>query len=205
MAFLTCPDMASIAIHATNSGKQISNVLHALFSHTPVHADVDALATAMGAAIGGNYEPLMSDNLLLADVTVTGLTNPVDVQSTFPFGSSPGSASGNPLPANNSLVVTLYSGFTGRSARGRVFSFPTGNSNIASTGGDLYTTGYVTAIEGFWASIVAAIAAAGWTPVILSKQIGGVPRSAGHGYAITSVVARNGVADSQRRRLPKGH
>ena len=205
MAFLTCPNMVSIAIHATNNGKQIANILHAKFGAYPVLADIVALNSAITPSIGGDYEPLMSANLLLTDCTITGLTFINDFQDTASFGASPGSASGDPLPANNSLVCTLRSALTGRSARGRIYTFPTGAGNIAAGGGDLYETAYSGAVDTFWSGVSAAIFAAGWDHVILSKFTGGVQRAAGEGFVVTDVSVRNSVADSQRKRLPKGH
>jgi len=205
MAFQSCPQIASIAIHATNNGKQIANILHAHKSVPYTQTHIDDLASGVEAAVSGVYEPLMSDNLLLADLTVTGLENINDFQSTITFGASPGTASGNPLPANNSLVATLRSGLTGRSARGRIYTFPTGASNVSSTGGDLYTSGYVTNVAALWSAVFAAIATSGWDQVILSRFTGGAERLTGVGFLVTDVEVRNSVADSQRRRLPKGH
>jgi len=205
MAFLTCPNMVSLAIHATNNGKQIANILHARFGAYPVLADIVALNAAVAPAIAGDYEPLMSANLLLTDLTTTGLTLINDFQDVASFGASPGSAAGDPLPANNSLVCTLRSALTGRSARGRIYTFPTGAGNVASTGGDLYETAYANAVEAFWQGVSAAINGAGWEHVILSKFTSGVERAAGVGFLVTDVAVRNSVADSQRKRLPKGH
>jgi len=205
MPFQPAPNCVSIAIHGTNNGKQIANVLHAHFPSYPVQSDVDFVTNAVATAVIGNYEPLMSDNLLLTDIVGTGLTFVNDFQTVVSAGVSPGSAGGSPLPANNSLVATLRSALTGRSARGRIYTFPTGTSNVASTGGDLYTTGYATAVQTFWQSINTAINVGGWQQVILSRFTGGVARLAAVGFAVTTVEVRNDTADSQRRRLPRGH
>jgi len=205
MSFQPAPNMASIAIHATNNGKQIANVLHAAFHEYPGQSVITALATDIAGVVVGAYEPLMSANLILTDITVTGLTFINDYQDTITAGSSPGTASGDPLPANNTLVCTLRSALTGRSARGRIYTFPTGATNIAAGGGDLYDTAYATAVQSFWSDVIDQIGSSGWTASILSRFTGGVKRTEGAGFAITNVEVRNSVADSQRRRLPKGH
>lgn len=205
MPFQSCPKMASVAIHGTNNGKQIANVLHAKFADTYSAADIMQLANNVAAAVSGNYEPLMSANLLLTDVTVTGLEFINDLQNTNSLGASAGSASGDPLPANNSLVCTLRSRFTGRSARGRIYTFPTGASNLASTGGDLYETAYADAVLAFWQSVSDAINSDDWTHVILSRVAAGSPRTVGEGFTVQDLEMRNSTNDSQRRRLPTGH
>jgi len=205
MSFQPCPDIASIAIHATNNGKQIANILHAKFSGTYALSDIQALAVNVATVCTAEYPALMSDNLILDDVTVTGLTLVNDFQDVESLGAAPGTASGSPLPANNSLVATLRSALTGRSARGRIYTFPTGTGNVASTGGDLYTNAYATNVGILWADMRTAINQDGWTQVILSRFTGGVERLAGVGFTVTTVEVRNDVADSQRRRLPKGH
>jgi len=205
MPFQSCPNIASIAIHGSSNGKQIANLLHAKFAGTYVLTDIQGLATAVAGVCSTSYPALMSDNLLLDDVTVTGLTFVNDLQDVESLGVTPGSASGSPLPANNSLVATLRSALTGRSARGRIYTFPTGTGNVASTGGDLYTTAYATAVQTFWIDVNIAINQNGWTQVILSRFTGGAKRTLGEGFNVTSVEVRNDVADSQRRRLPKGH
>lgn len=205
MTFQPAVNCASIAIHATNNGKQIANVLHAEFTSHPGLAEVQALAEAVATAVSGSYEPLMSANLLLTDLVVTGLTDINDYQATEDLGASPGSATGDPLPANNSLVCTLRSALTGRSARGRIYTFPTGAGNIAAGGGDLYETAYATAVLAFWTAVSVAIEDAGWDHVILSRFIDKGKRLAAFPFHVVSLEMRNSVADSQRRRLPKGH
>jgi len=205
MSFQSCPQIASIAVHGTNNGKQVANILHAKFPTDYTSSDISDLADAMYTYFSTNYPALMSDNLLFTDVTVTGLKDINDFQSTASGSPIAGSASGNPLPANNSLVCTLRSALTGRSARGRIYTFPTGTGNVASTGGDLYSTAYVSAVSTFWIAASAEIVTAGWTHVILSRRTGGAERLLGVGFPVTDVEIRNATADSQRRRLPKGH
>jgi hypothetical protein len=205
MAFQSAPNMVSIAIHGTNNGKQIANVLHAKFGSYPVQSDVDFVTNQVATAVIGAYEPLMSDNLLLTDIVGTGLTFVNDFQTVVSASASPGTASGNPLPANNSLVATLRSALTGRSARGRIYTFPTGSGNVSSSGGDLYTTGYASAVQTFWNSIMTAIDVGGWKMVICSRRTAGALRATAVGFDITTIEVRNDTADSQRRRLPRGH
>jgi hypothetical protein len=205
MAFLTCPRIASVAIHGSNNGKQIANVLHARLPVDYTATDIANLSSVVATYVAAGYPGLCSDNLLLTDVTVTGLQNINDFQSTTSLGAVPGTVGPVPLPANNSLVVTFKSALTGRSARGRVYPFPTGSSNIAAAGADQYTTAYVGALEIFWQGLSVAINTTGWVHVILSKYTEKHIRPFGIGFVVTDVLCRNDTADSQRKRLPKGH
>lgn len=205
MTFQSAPEIASIAIHGSSNGKQIANILHAKFPGPYGASDITFLAASLITYVNTNYPPLMSPNLLFDDITVTGLNAINDFQAVSTLGASAGTAAGDPLPANNSLVCTLRSILTGRSARGRIFSFPTGTTNLNASGGDLYDTSYVTALETFWVGVSGAINGSGWTHCILSRITGSAPRAVGIGFTVTSITVRNATADSQRRRLPKGH
>lgn len=205
MAFQSCPRTASIVIKGSSNGKEIANVLHAKFPVDYGAPDIANLATQVANYVQTAYPPLMSANLLLTEVTVTGLQNENDFQSTVTTGSVPGTAGGLPLPGNNSLVCTFRSALTGRSARGRVYTFPTGAANLASGGLDQYTTLYVADVTGLWTGVQTVINVAGWNHVILSRFSNKNERPSGVTFSVTSVSCRNDTADSQRRRLPRGH
>lgn len=205
MAFQSAPRCASVAIHGTSNGKQITNLLHARFPDAYSSTNIEDLATSVFGVVAGSYPPLMSENLLLTDVTVTGLTSITDLQFVASDTPAPGTMSGLPLPANNSLVTTLRSDFTGRSARGRIYAFAAGASALQTTGGDLYTSAYAANLLAMWLEVKDAIVAAGWQHIILSRFSEKVERPSGVGFLVTTITIRNETADSQRKRLPKGH
>jgi len=205
MPFQSCPNMVSIAIQGESNGKQIANILHGRFPSLPGAADITALGGLIYSNVVANYPPLMSANLIFNQVTVTGLTVLNDIQSVSTGTPSPGTASGDPLPGNNSLVCTLRSVNIGKSARGRIYTWATGTTNLSATGGDLYDAAYVAAVQAFWSGLNGDFITAGFEWVILSRFTANAARPTGVGFPVVSWAMRNSTNDSQRRRLPKGH
>lgn len=166
-------------------------------------AAIVALAAAVQAVVVTDYIPICGNDVGFINTHVRGLENLIDLEATNGTGASTGSASGANLPANASLCVTLHTGHTGRSARGRFYAFPTVIGSTVSS--DSYTGAYAIAVETLLVDIFAAAVGASWTPVVLSRFTAGAVRSVGVGFPITTAIARNTLIDSQRNRLQVGH
>jgi len=108
------------------------------------------------------------------------------------------------LPANTSLCLTLRSGLTGRSARGRFYAFPTGDANL-STSPDLFEATYADDLVDMLDDIVTTASAQGWALCILSRFTAGAARTNAVPFIVTNIQARNLTCDSQRGRLPDDH
>jgi len=204
MAFQSCPDIAEVVVLGDSAGKTIVNVLHARKTGGYGATDVQNLAVAVSAVTHAQYPGLVSGDIQIAGVRVKGLANLNDFEFVTNPTPAPGSVGTTPLPANNSLVITLRSAVTGRSARGRLYSFPTGSDNL-DTPANTYLATYAAALVSMWEDVAVAIATEGWDHVILSRFTGGAQRALGVGFVVTQILARNLSADSQRGRLPKGH
>jgi len=203
MAFQTAPECAEAVIQATFGGKSVNNVLNFWFPGGYTQTDIDALANAVDGVVGTNGLPLYNNDVLYEDTLVRGLTDIVDMTAVDSTSTGAGTAGTGIMPANVSFVVTLRTGFTGRSARGRLYMLPL-DAGAFDDINEVSTT-YANAAVAFVEAIIAAAALVGWTAVVLSRFSGGVKRTAATHLTITDVVARNRISDSQRHRLPKGH
>lgn len=204
MPFQSVPECAEIVLNATCAGKPIANVLHARLPGGYGTGDIDALAAAVVVATNGTYQPISNGNVLFNDVTCRGLELINDYAKVDGGLSGPGTMGANPLPANVTFCATLRTGKTGRSARGRFYSFPPGDTALSATP-NTFTAGYVSDVINMLIDIQTQIAVVGWSLVVVSRFTAKTLRPVGIAFPITSIAARNGLTDSQRGRLTKGH
>jgi len=203
MTFLSCPEIAEAVVHGDVDGVSIANVLHFQQPGGYNQSSLDALAAAVAARVISDYKPIINDSVNFDSVTCKGLEFINDITSSDNSIAGPGSDASASLPANVSPCVTLRTNLTGRSARGRFYSFPIGTAALSAM--NTVSTTWETDIVGFLTGLLGDAAGIGWTFVVLSKQTGGSPRLLGVGFEITDIVMRNRTTDSQRGRLPQGH
>lgn len=204
MTFQSAPDIAEAVIQATISGSPLNNVLN---FHKPggyTQADIDNLAGQVDTSVGTYYRPFMAPGTNYVQTLVRGLTSAIDLTATNATNAGAGTHTGSvELPSNASLCVTLRTGLTGRSARGRFYAFPATDACMAAQ--DLFTSAYGAGIVAFLNNIVTAASVVGWHFCVLSRYTLGARRAAGISNDITSIAYRNLIVDSQRGRLPAGH
>jgi hypothetical protein len=203
MPFQACPDICSIAIRGLFGGKPTANVLHAHKTGGYTLADLTAVANAVDLAVAGSLIPLWCADFTYSETEAHGLALPIDLSFTSNISTGPGTHTGGSAPGNVAFVVTERTGFTGRSARGRIYQGPVPfnvNTSINNV-----STAYSTAVVAAWVQVGIAIQGAGWTHVVLSRRAGGAPRTVGIGTAVNQLEARNTELDSMRSRLPAGH
>jgi len=203
MPFQSCPDIAEYVIAATYDSQPIANVLHAKLSGGYSQSDVNNLATAVDAWVASDYLALMNSHVTYNEVRVRGLASIIDLQSVVNTSSGAGTMGADALPANVCLCITLRTGLTGRSARGRVYGFP--YHGAAQTGINTVSSTYANNLAAAFTNLLGVVISAGWDPVVLSRVTGGAPRTTGIGTTILVADARNTENDSQRGRLPHNH
>lgn len=202
MAFQSCPSIVKVEINAVYGGKILANVLHAK-REAYTEGDVEALADAMASSVSTTYPQLCSAGMTLTDVVVTGLERINDYSFSSLISPNAGTSTGDSMPANQSFSIKLGSALTGKSARGRVYLFPTGSDSFS--GVNVLATTYVEQAIAMLAAWKDTMFSAGFTWVVLSRVTGKAQRLVGIGFNITSQTAVNTISDSQRGRLPKGH
>lgn len=102
------------------------------------------------------------------------------------------------VPGNQvSYTVTLDSGLTGRSARGRVYGVGLPTSYV---GGNILNNTGRSALQSVWTLIRTAMETAGHATQVVSFVDAGVPRTEGRALAVVAFNVRFPLA-TQRRRL----
>jgi hypothetical protein len=191
-------------INYTTSGKAQANVLNFFFAGGYAQADIDALASAVDAGVGADFLPVLAAGTNYVNTLVRGLTDPIDLTATnntnAGAGTNPGTVEN---PSNVAFCVTLRTGLTGRSARGRFYALGSTQSDMAAQ--NLFKSAYGDAVVAFLDDLNIATALLGWRLVILSRVAAGVARPVAIHNNVTDISYRNLVVDSQRGRLPANH
>jgi len=175
------------------------NVLNFRFSTAYTQSDLDNLAAAVDTKVGSNYLPSIADNVIYAQTHVRGLSASVDMESFDNTHAGNGTAGGTPMPSNVTFCVSLRTGLTGRSARGRFYAVCPATGDLDTS--DTMTSGYASDIVAFLDAVKTLALSAGWTLVVISRQNAGVRLTTAVARAVTTVEATDLAVDSQRRRL----
>jgi len=203
MAFQSVPNCAEAVIRGLALTKPIANVVGFKFGSLPVEADLQQLADTVDAWVGSDYLPLVSNATTYLVTNVRGLTVENDVEAFAATATGPGTQTGSAMPANATLCLTLRSGKTGRSARGRFYAWPFSSSVLADA--QNVTSGYGTALAAALNHLKTLAAIDGWQMVVISRFALGVARPVGITFPVSAIESRNTLVDSQRGRLAPGH
>lgn len=200
MAFIHLPDGIKIEIKMRKNGAPVVNVEWGVIT---VGIDLPTLETVAQAVVAwwnSNMKNLVTASLALESVTVTDWTVPNGIQhvETLLIPSA-GTATGDDMPSNVASVVTFYTGFTGRSNRGRVYN---GGLAALHINGNTLVTSYVTAMLTAWADFKVDMAAVNVEHVVASFYTAGAPRAVGVANQVIE-YGMNNVVDTQRRRIPR--
>jgi hypothetical protein len=171
-------------------------------------AITQALTNTIGAAIKAamgstGLTPQLHTGISLVSV---GLRN-VNVANQPEFLDSgaavPGSATGDPLPPQIAFCVTLRTALAGRSYRGRVYLQGYTEASSDTNGNPTAGTGSVGVA--FITAIGSTLTANNLTLAVLSRaNPNKLPPKAAFGTAVTAIVNRDLIWDTQRRRASPG-
>lgn len=200
MPFVPVPNTAQINIVYALDGQEIENVVYYTKTTTPILEDLAALTDEVRAYIVSSLLPALSSAIQLVRV-VGVLLDVVDgftVTNTTGLPAS-GGDSGDVLPNNVALCISVRTANRGRSFRGRNYIPGIAKTHTADSE---FTTSAVTGLVGIWEGLTALAGDAGWTRTVVSRFSGHAPRTTGIATPVTAVFAVDNVVDSQRRRLP---
>lgn len=201
MAFVAAPTIIKAALFYTMNGQPAMNRIHIKTSTTnPTASQCAVFAAAIASWWDGNIRALVPTTMQLNQVVCQSVSEPNGSQATFSSGlPHAGTNVGLAEPNNVAFCVSLRSGLTGRSARGRWYHGGLTEDQVA---GNEVIPGAVVSIVGAMDNLISAITAAGGAAVIVSYVHDGIPRPGGPVYfVITDALAVDNIVDSQRGRL----
>lgn len=201
MPFVAVPSTIKVSWFYTLNGIPAMNRLYvSTVPSLPTLADCAAAAAVGATWWDANCKALQAGTLALRAVEAVSVAVQNGPQSTFSAGLPVSGTNGSPaLPGNNSFAISLRSGLTGRSARGRWFWAGLSESQVTD---NTVAAGTVTSIVAALDNLLSAFAAASLTPIIVSFVSNGIPRPGGPvKFIITDALAVDAIIDSQRGRL----
>lgn len=205
MASVPVADVAEIELRYLWDGQQVEQTLYALFDGAIGVEDLNSLNSAVHNWWSNSLATGLSAAITLGEIVSTDLTTSTGVQSTLVISpAEAGHVNSEAVPNNVAIVVSLLTSHRGRSFRGRSYvpGCPRAHfaqSEVIEASRNNFETWYV--------AFGAALAAANWTHVVVSRFSGvdvnhkPIPRAEGVSTPVTGYRC-NPVAASQRRRLP---
>lgn len=201
MVFQSVPETVEITVNAAIHGRNVQNTYHARRVGGYVLSDLENLAADVAVLVDEVMKPAWSTDTVFGSVEVRGLANENDFLVVDTSEAGAGTAAGAALPNNVAFAVRRLSGFTGRSARGRVFWYGL-NANALSTAESVVTPTWrgimVSAVDSV-RELIASLSP--WTPVIVSRYSGGEQRELGITFSWITTSSFSDRVDTQRGRL----
>lgn len=204
MAQLVVPNAAQLRLIWGHGGQLYAlNVMGVVANAVPI---TQALTNTIGTAIKSAFTSSAHNSRVVTTVTLANIgLRDIRTANTAEFLDSGAAVAGTDaasiLPPQTALCITLRTAQAGRSFRGRVYLCGYGESwNI--TGG---TAQSATEAVAFITAIKSALVTSGMDLGVLSRPApDATPPRAGFVTTVTSIVARDLVWDTQRRRAIPG-
>jgi len=200
MAFQAVPDVAECVIEYLGNGVTQKNVVHAKHAGGYDLIKLAALAVLVDQAVGNNWLIIQSQDVNYVKTTVRGLAVENDLEVENNASAAPGTVVTNVMPGNVTFSIKKTSGFTGRSARGRLYWIGLGASQLSGDENVLLAASAAAAVAAV-ESLRVNISAGTWIPVIVSRFTNGLPRATGITFGWTSTTKVDDRVDTMRRRL----
>lgn len=208
----TVPSVIEIVMMFTLVNLKSASIrFHGAFVTAPANMQTlaNALSVSLGTAWSTNLAPLCPPGTTYNGITARDMTLTTNPVAFAPVTPVPGTAAAPalPLPVNVAAVMTQNISSRGRGLKGRVY-LP-GFASNADAGNGQMTTATGTAINSFGTAVTAALTAQSLTATVAQPArqayigVTGTahgPRSVGH-TNVTSMVARDLIWDTQRRRV----
>lgn len=200
MAFQSVPNTALIEVRCTQNLIPMEMTFYATKSGGYTQTDLDNLADAMDEWFATELLTELSNDLVYVETYVRGLNNVTDLESSNNDGAGAGGTAAEGQPNNVTLAIQRASGFTGRSARGRIYMCGIPADDMQANENKVKTA-EITALVDALLTIIDYIITSGWIEVIVSRWFNNELRAQGVTYPISDWKVVDETADSQRGRL----
>ena len=201
MPFQPVPFVIGLEVLGILQGETCENTFY--YSYTPP-LTIGMLTNAANAANDAwvsDWKPIMTTGFTLTGIYARDLNTETGLQVlvTDAAGQT-GAVTGDTLPNADTVAVARISGLTGRSARGRIFWMGLAESQVNN---NRLTTTFADDVVDAVKALDAAVAAEGFTPVIVSRVQDGVTLAAAVTYDISNWLLVDTLVDSRKSRKPR--
>jgi len=201
MPFVAVPAAVKVSWFYTYNGQPCMNRLYVNRGESlPTAATCAAIAQQAADWWVGNARVLVPATCELRLTEAVSVAEQNGPSATFSSGlPSVGTHASPALPGNVTICVSLRTGLTGRSARGRWYWVGLAEDQVA---GNVLDAGVAVSITGAIDNLLTAMGDISSAPLIVSFQNNGVPRPGGPvKFFITDALMVDTTIDSQRGRL----
>lgn len=198
MTALICPNAWHVQQFFTSDEDTWSNVfgadVGALVNLT--QANSDSLTDAIQDAWNDHLKALVDASVTLDKIVVTDVRTEGAPQF-FKSYATAGTATGDRLPDELAVVLTLRTGLRTKAGRGRMYL--AGFAEGSNAGGGVIDSATVTAVEDYGAQLKSSMAGLSWDLGVISRHAPAFGTT-GTIRPVTALEVRNNVWKSQRRR-----
>jgi len=199
MPFIPVPDTVQLEIRGTLAGEQVENTFYYLSAGTIDQTLLDAITLAADTYVTAEIGQF-STNFVYRESYARDLSDSTFLSSLLPATGTPTGAFTGPRANNETFAFKRTSGFSGRSARGRIFWMGIADGMCASA--NLVDPAWSNPTVDWLEALDAVIALEGVTPVIVSRYNAGVPRTTGVTYPLLTWTYTDLRIDTLKGRLP---
>lgn len=198
-SFIPVPQTARAVLRYTIFGQTVENVFHWTQATDYDATDCAVLAAAIVTAYDTEWKHLLSSDVVLNDVTVTGIDTVSGAQAVAPAGITGTHATAGFETIGNTLCFKFGSAQAGRSYRGRMYwpqliSTMVANNEVNTTDAGIL----LAAVNDFFDAVNSD---AGMQHCVVSYQNDCEWRTTGVATSVISYTYTDRRLDSQRRRL----
>ena len=212
--FVPSPNTIKVLVHFTLHGRPQLNVLHGLYTFAgPLNPNIaeTMFAAAKANANGNNVFAQLATTFVFTGIGVIDIRGPNFPEIPSTGASEAGTNVALALPDQDSIVVTLRTGKTGRSFRGRIYSAGWTSAALAVDGSidDVAATAAlnwgIALQQGITAGGAQLAIRSPALPERPSKPGGNLPAKDYSIEPVTSLIVRDRIWDTNRRRLDTLH
>jgi len=199
MPFIPVPDTIQLEFRCTLQGENVENTFYYLSPAPLDQALLDAVAEAARDYVD-TFPDVFSTNWTFNEIYCRDLSSSTFLSALAPSAGGTVGTFTDPNPNNVTWALKRSSGFSGRSARGRIYWM--GIAESMTTGTNVMDPTFANDVVAWVQAFDAAVAAEGVTPVIVSRYNAGAPRVTGVTYPIADWTYTDLRVDTMRGRLP---
>lgn len=200
MAFPPTPNVARVTVTGLLEGQQVVNVYYIRSSEGWIPLDFIALADEFVDWLRDAVLPLLAQEFVYTLIEIIDLTVANGIVYTRVIDPpNTGGVADDAMPNETAWCMSLRTGQSGRSFRGRKFFSGIPRLNVV---GNNVTLAYANAWAGAMQNLITRMSTISREWVVVSTIQNGVPLAEGEATPITSVIYTDLILDSQRPRKP---
>lgn len=195
------PNIVQVEVRALFDNQKIENRFH-INAQQPLDEIVIAeICNYVSIWAEGTYFPQLPAVITLRETVATDLSASSGLQHTItPEGLVDGGLADAPMPNESTFAITLRSGFTGRSSRGRAFVLGLARGDV---NGNYISATRANAFVSAFNSLISTLASHSYPLTVVSYYANGALRPGGPVYStVVSAGYADLTIDSQKRRKP---